>query len=91
MNAWEVHLSSLCKFYQPDSLLVRSGLWSARWMHGAAIAGALVQLWYIDRGGQFERLVQSTIPLSYPRASLTELFKAKMHTAEAMVESEFTA
>lgn len=91
MNAWEKRLDTLCKAYEPDSLLVQSGLWSVRWAHAPATAAAWLQLWYIDRGAQFERVFSASIPYTFPCSDLAQLFKAKMHTAEAMLEAQFTA
>jgi len=91
MNAWEKTLDVFCKHYEPESVLVRCGHWNVRWSHCASTAGAWLRLWYVDGGGEFERVVQSTIPYTYPREGLVGLLRAKMHSAEAMLESEFTA
>lgn len=91
MNAWEKTLDVCCRHYEPESVLVRCGRWSVRWAHLESSAGVWLRLWYLDGGGQFERVAQSTIPLTYHREGLPGLFHAKMQAAEAMIESEFTA
>ena len=91
MKAWEAQLSALVKQYEPESIVVRSGLYSARWHHMAAESGAWVELWYRDAGGQFERLVRSAIPYSFPHDRLGWLFAEKMRAAENMLEGTFCA